>query len=129
MVKKSTNPNWLKIKAQRASRDEDFRLSLRDSKKLPEDKPTMFVEVTIGSQRGTPTQKLSRAAPFDLSYTAPPGRYACFPAWDWKTDLLPKEEETVEVRRVLLESVLETFRTGVIQDDVEKELKELLSRK
>lgn len=126
---RSTNESWLKIQAQRGSRDDDFRLNLRKPKDLSLNKPVMFVEVVIGSQGGSPTQRLSRATPWDLSYSAPPGRYACYPAWDWKEKLLPQEEEMVTLPRRLAQQVLDAFRSRIIHDEVEEELKKILHRK
>lgn len=126
MASRSANPEWLKIQTQRKVHKDCDTLNLRRPEELEADRPAFFVEIVVGSQRGSPTQRLSRATPWDLSYSAPPGRYACFPAWDWKSDLLPPKEHTVTVPKVLLEQVLETFRTGVIQDETLQGLKDAL---
>jgi hypothetical protein len=128
MAKRSTNPGWLKIQAQRGAREDSDTLRLRkiDPKS---DSPVFFVEIVIGQQMGSPVQRLSRATPWDLSYSAPAGRYACFPAWDWKEELLPSQETEIAVSRKFLEQVQEAFRSGVIPDGTLEELLELLAKK
>jgi hypothetical protein len=121
LAKPSQNPEWLRIQAQRGSRDQESNLRLRSPQDVSPHRAAFYIEVVIGSQGGTPTQRLKRAVPWNLSYTAPAGRYACFPAWDGGA--LIEAEPAVTVTRKLLEEVLEAFRTGVIQDDTARGLR------
>jgi hypothetical protein len=118
MIVPTYNDEWQRIKASRSTHTDVGILSLRPASGLPLDKPVFFVEVVIGMQRGSPTQRLTRAAPWDMTYSAPAGRYACFPVWDWQSNLLPPEEPMVTVPVKLLEQVKEAFNSGLISDEL-----------
>lgn len=99
---------------------------LRAPSTLKECVPVFAVEIKLNRQFGTLVQKLERG---DGSKTAPPGKYLCFPAWDWKGPLLPEEASMVTVKRELLEGVLEIFSSGVITNEVEDGLRAALQKK
>lgn len=98
---------------------------LRAPSTLKEGVPVFTVEITLNRQFGTLVQKLKRG---DNSETAPPGRYLCFPAWDWKGSLLPDERTEVTVSRELLEQVLEAFSTGYVHDETREGLSKALAK-
>lgn len=97
---------------------------LRAPSQLSKEKPTFLVHIILNPQFGSLVQKLTRG---EGSYTAPPGQYACFPVWDWKTELLPPEEAEVTVPRRLLEQIEEAFRTRTISDEVWNGVQKALS--
>jgi hypothetical protein len=96
---------------------------LRPPSSLAPDKPVFYVDIVLNQQFGTLVQKLNRGEGY---HTAPPGRYACFSAWDWKQPLLPPEEPKVTVPRKFLEQVLETFTTSIIPEGLEAGLRKAL---
>ena len=99
---------------------------LRTPSSLSPDTPAFYMKIVLNPQRGTLVQKIERGSGF---YTAPPGNYACFPAWDWKKDLLSPEEETVTIPLELLKQIDEAFRTRVISDEAWSGVKEALAKK
>lgn len=99
--------------------------TLRAPSTLKEGVPVFTVEITLNRRFGTLVQKLKRG---DRSETAPPGKYLCFPAWDWNGPLLPEERTEVTVSRALLEQVLEAFSTGYVHDETREGLRSALAK-
>jgi hypothetical protein len=93
---------------------------LRPPSSLVPNQPVFYMSISLNKQFGTLVQKINRGEGY---HTAPPGRYACFLAWDWKQPLLPAEEPKVNVPRKLIEEVLEAFRSGIIPEGTETSLR------
>lgn len=96
---------------------------LRPPSSLVPDQPVFYMNISLNKQFGTLVQKLNRGEGY---HTAPPGRYACFLAWDWMQPLLPPEEPKVSIPRAVIEQVLEAFATNIIPEGTEASLRAVL---